>query len=403
MTRARSDAVREVVVGGVMPVIGFFLYCDLLALADWGQGIERFTAIVFGAGLAFLLPRLPLTHPRAVFITLGVLAIAFFGIRTYEAERRIAAGGGPGVDVGTTTIAASDLVRRGENPYSTFIDPNGASTNPEGTGFTYAAGFKYGPVMIWTYMPFVTFLGPSGYFVLNWIALMATAVAASLLLSKALGNLAGLGAFLLTLVPGIVGRELFEVGFNDIVPVAFALMAVALRERRYPIAAGITLGLSIATKFIPGVIIALPLLMMSEKDRVPFGVTVGATAFLGHLPWLVTSTPELVAGLVTFNLNRTVDDTSILYWVPEALRLTFTALVLLGALVVSTRYARGARQRGLPTFCGLLAATLAVSFAASPAVHGNYLLWYFPFIGVAIAAHLWLSPERSASAPAQLV
>jgi hypothetical protein len=183
--------------------------------------------------------------------------------------------------------------------------------------------------------------------------------------------------------------------------VAFALAAVVLRERDYPVAAGITLGLSVATKFIPGAIIALPLLMMTDRDRPAFGLAAGATTVLGHLPWLVTSTPGLVAGLVTFNLTRTVDDTSIMYWVPEVLRVPFTVVVLLGALAVSTHFAFRARRHGLPMFCALLAATLAVSFAASPAVHGNYLLWYFPFIGVAIAARLWQTRTEEVSAPAQ--
>jgi hypothetical protein len=89
--------------------------------------------------------------------------------------------------------------------------------------------------------------------------------------------------------------------------------------------------------------------------------------------------------------------------VPEVLRVPFTGLVLLTALAVSTRYAFRARQVGLSTFTALLAATLAVSFAASPAVHGNYLLWYFPFIGVAVAAHLWRTPASVVSAPAELV
>lgn len=106
---------------------------------------------------------------------------------------------------------------------------------------------------------------------------------------------------------------------------------------------------------------------------------------------------------MTFNLTRAVDDTSILYWIPEALRIPFTFLVLGGALVLSTKYALRARQRGIATFCGLLAATLAVSFAASPAVHGNYLLWYFPFIAVAIAAKLWQVPRVPVSGPAELV
>ena len=396
--------VRDIAVTAIMPVVGFSLYCDLLALADWGQGIERFTAIVFGAAVAFLLPALPTVQVRAVLVTLAILAVAFFGFRTYEAGRRIAAGDGPAVDVGTTTIAATELVRQGEDPYSTFIDPNGAGTNPEGRSFEYAAGFKYGPVMIWTYMPAVAFFGPDGYFVVNWLALMATALAAGLLLSGHLGSRAGIGAFLLTLVPGILGRELFEAGFNDIVPVAFALLALVLRERDLPVGAGIALGLSIATKFIPGAIIALPMVMMFDKDRRRFGAAVVFTAIAGHLPWLVTSTPELIAGLVTFNLTRTVDDTSILHWVPEVLRLPFTVVVFGSALVLSTKHALAARRRGMGAFICLIAATLAVSFAASPAVHGNYLLWYFPFIGLAVAAKLWRTPEgANNSSPTELV
>ena len=395
---------RDIAVTAVMPVVGFSLYCDLLALADWGQGIERFTAIVFGAAVAFLLPTMRMVQVRAVLVILAILAVAFLGFRTYEVGRRIMTGEGPAVDVGTTTIAATELVRLGGDPYSTFIDPNGAGTNPEGRGFEYAAGFKYGPVMIWTYMPAVAFLGPDGYFVVNWLTLMATAVAAGLLLSGHLGRRAGVGAFLLTLVPGILGRELFEAGFNDMVPVAFALFALVLRERDLPVGAGIALGLSIATKFIPGVIIALPMVMMFDKDRGRFGAAVALTTIAGHLPWLVTSTPELIAGLVTFNLTRTVDDTSILHWVPEILRVPFTAVVLGSALVLSTRYAFAARSRGLTSFICLIAATLAVSFAASPAVHGNYLLWYFPFIGVAVAAKLWRTPEgATGSSPAELV
>lgn len=355
-------------------------------------------AIVFGAVVTLVLPSVRLSRPRVVLWVLLGVGIAFFGYRTLEAVDPISRGQGPVVDVGTTTVAAIDLVLDGGNPYTAFIDQNGANRDPNATGFTYTGGYKYGPVMLWAYLPAVVFLGPDGYFVLNWVALVATAVAAFMLLSKSSGVLAGTGAAVLALVPGILGRELFEAGFNDMVPVALALIALVLRERDFPIAAGIALGLSVATKSVPGMIVVLPMLLMRREGRRSFGLSALAAVFLGHLPWLITSAPELIAGLVTFNLTRPVDDTSIHHWIPEILRAPLTVVALGSVLFFSARRALLARREGMAELSSLIAIALAVSFAASPVVHGNYLLWYFPFIGVAVAAQLW-GNERDQAQP----
>ncbi len=401
---AHQKRIYEVVVFGLLPCVCFWLYSVLVELTDYGHGLERFAALAVGAGLTFVLPAWSVRNRRELLIVLLVVAGALLLFRTYQAARVVADDVPPSIDVGTTTIASVDLVLDGGNPYTAFIDPNGFGFNPEGTGFTYAGGFKYGPVMLWTFLPAVGLFAHQGYFFMNWLALIAAALAGYAWIERGAGTAAGVGAVALTLIPGFFGEEIFRSGMNDMVPAALCLGALACRERGMPVIAGVALGLSFATKLLPAVIVAIPLLMMSETGRRRFGIAAVLSAVAGYLPYLLTSFPELVASIVVFNLNRVIDDTSVLAWIPEWLRWPFVYLVLGCVLVVPGLYARKARSHGLSTFTALIATTIAVSFAASPGVHQNYLLWYLPFLASAVAAAIWSERKKEVTlTPTELV
>lgn len=374
----------------VYPVLAFWAWTVLLDLADWGLGHVRALAALAGvAGVAMLPKR---ARRIGIVVTVALILIAAFlsFFRTVQAGVAIRDERTPSVDIGTTTIESVEIALRGESPYEALVDPVGHGLNPDGEGFEFLGGFKYGPVITWLYAPAISVLGPQGFWLTNWLSLLLLGGAVLAWAQRSGGWAAGFGALALGLVPSFIFHTTFEGGANDILPVALGLAAFPLRARGQTLLPAILLGLSFGAKPVPAALFALPL-MFSGGRRWRFAIGAAVAGALSYLPALIQAPQELVGNLLVFNLVRPVDSTSLLYGAPGWLIPVAGVLSQVAAvgLVVGWHRLRGEWS---PAMTSLVAAGVMVTFfLGSRLIHRNYLLWLVPLVAVAVATRVWHS------------
>jgi hypothetical protein len=398
---AAAGQVRIVALGVLLPLVTFSLGFFALAWADWDRGVQR--ALMLGGLLALLAAfRERESRPlpglwSALAAALGLLC----AWRLVQAGAVVLDARMPTVDIGQTTIQAVELWARGLSPYQLFIDRLGARENPGGTGFHFYGGFKYGPMMIWAYAPGVLGAGVAGYYATTAVAFGLMAAAAGLWAADRDGSggspAAGLGAALLVLVPGFVHQELFQAGVNDAVPVALGVLAFAARSRSRPLLSAVLIGASVGAKLLPGLLLAVPLLLAPPAADARAGrgerwqalAVAAGVAVACYLPSLLTSPRELIAGLVLFQLSRRPDSTSLAFFLPPDARLVLSGVTALAIGFLLWRHLRSPRPATPATTAALVSRTLVLLFLGSGIVHRNYLLWVLPFLAVATAGYLW--------------
>jgi Glycosyltransferase family 87 len=275
-------------------------------------------------------------------------------------------------DIGETTLAAALAVIHGSNPYAAQID-----TAAGGIADDRFHGYKYLPVMIMVYAPLCLAFGMRGIIVTN---ILLQAMTAAVIRSIAAINgrrLAGLAAAMLYLSLPFVAHQIFTRGVTDLASVLPLLLALRYADER-PTIAGVMVGLSIATKLVPGLVMlpcALP--ERGKRGRYLLGVMLG---LLPILPFVATAPDAFFANVLLFNMVRPVDDTSWLFGLSTTVAATARIVAAGVLLAVTLRVWR--RPPGLDERCGLAAlATLAV-FAVGPGMHHNYYLWFLPFLAI---------------------
>lgn len=378
----------------VLPLLGFWAATALVGLADYENGLERsLTLLVAGAG-AVLLPYAHVPWRRLLAGALVLVLLCLVGYRWHQAGSASEQARVPTIDIGTTTIAAVELIRAGRDPYVERIDALGDAFSPNGTGLRHFGGYKYGPVMTAVYLPGVRSAGTGGYFLTSAVALLLLAAAAGLWAQAAGGTAAGLGAAALLLSVAFIDGELFYAGVNDVVPMAFVVGAFAARARGAGVTAGVLLGLSFGAKIFPAALLALPLLLCVRPQRLRLAVAASAVGALAYLAPLLRAPRELLGNLVVFNLSRPGDRTGLQDGIREGLRpyvkLALLALLVLVLVLVAQAAARSASSRRLQAHvAALTACAVALFYAGSPVLHRNWLFWIVPFFAVTLALRAW--------------
>jgi hypothetical protein len=272
-------------------------------------------------------------------------------------------------DLGTSALAAVEGLLHGFNPYLLPIDRLG----PENGGFT---GFKYMPLMIVDYLPLGAAFGQRGVQITNLLLLLAC-----LWLMKRIAG-AKLAPLALVMLP-LLGEQIFAKGATDLAAVLPLLGALALVDRS-SFGCGLCVGLSIATKQLPGA--AMLPAMIPAKRRVAFaaGVVVG---LLPVLPPLVHAPQAFIENILLFDFVRLPDSTSWQQGLAPGIGMA-ARLVFALAMVAATVYVW--RRRELPVIArAALAAMLCiVAILAEPGAHHNYQLWWLPFYALALAMAL---------------
>jgi hypothetical protein len=274
-------------------------------------------------------------------------------------------------DLGTSALAAVDGLLHGFNPYLLPIDPYG----PQNGGFT---GFKYMPLMIVDYLPLGAAFGQRGVQITNLLLLLAC-----LWLMKRMAG-TKLAPLALLMLP-LLGEQMFAKGATDLAAVLPLLGALALLARR-SFWCGVCVGLSIATKLLPGVAMLPALIPATRRDHFAAGVAVG---LLPIAPFLIAGPRDFWGNIVLFNLTRLPDSTSWLHAAPAggatAAHLVFAVAMLAAVVYVWRRSPPAITRTALAAMLGIAA------ILAGPGAHHNYQLWWMPFYALALA--LALAPK----------
>jgi hypothetical protein len=362
----------------------FWIAVGLIQTFNWGNGIPKaLVMLVVLITAPFLLTVARRSAPPAPGFTRGAtiafwialaLAIAYFAARVIAPHI---------IDIGTTTLAAGQALLHGQNPYALPID-----TGPESAGFI---GYKYMPLMIVDYLPLGAPLGQRGVLITNLIMLLASLWLMQRIAGTKLAPLA------LLMLP-LLAEQIFAKGATDLAAVLPLVGALALIERN-SFWCGVCVGLSIATKLLPGVAVLPALIPATRRDLFAAGVVVG---LLPVVPFVIAGPQDFWGNIVLFNLARLPDSTSWLQAAPasiaSAVHLLFAAAILVAAFYVWRRSPPVIARAVLAAMFGIAA------ILAGPGAHHNYQLWWLPFYALALALALapagrvgYISAENIAS------
>ena len=359
-------------VGKLGAILAFWVAVGLIQTFNWGSGIPK--AVV----MALLLAAAPLViaaarraapptagFERAAGIAFWIalaLNLVYFAVRIRAPHI---------IDIGTTTLAAGQALLHGQNPYTLPLDQG-----PESAGFT---GYKYLPLMILDYLPLVAPFGQRGVQLTNLLLLLA-----SLGLMKRIAG-TRLAPLLLLMLP-LVAEQIFAKGATDLAATLPLLLALALTGRS-SFWCGVCVGLSIATKLVPGAALLPALIPGQRRDLFAAGIAVG---LLPVVPFFLAAPEAFWGNIVLFNLTRLPDSTAWLHAMPAgvaaAAHLVFLAALLAAAVEVWRRPPSVIARAALAAMLGIGA------ILAGPGAHHNYQLWWMPFYALLLG--LALAPVR---------
>lgn len=289
------------------------------------------------------------------------------------------------IDVATVTIAAGEGLRTGTDPYELNVDAEAEAATHDAR----FRGYKYLPVTVAAYLPFGAALGPRGIVLANLLFQLAV-VALVFRLGEAMASAsAGWLAVTLYLSLPMVPFQLFAKGVVDLVPVLPLLAALLLAEREQPTFAGLCVGLSLAAKLLPGMLLLPCALPGRAQGRLRYAAGV-AVGLLPVLPFAIWAPGALFDNIVLFNLIRPADSTSWLFAVPGARPVAAVVMAMLYLATTAAVWRRPAMA--LASRCGMAVVLILASLIAAPAVHHNYQLWWLPLACALLGAAL--GPQR---------
>jgi hypothetical protein len=354
--------------GKLGALAAFWIAVGLIQIFNWGSGIPKalvMLAVLAAAPLVVTAARRSAPPSPAFTRAAGIAFWIALALDLVYLGARIVA---PHIiDIGTTTLAAGQSLLHGDNPYALPID-----TISESTTFT---GYKYLPMMILDYLPLGSAFGQRGVLITN----LALLLACLWLMKHIAGTM--LAPLALVMLP-LVAEQIFAKGATDLAAVLPLLAALALIERS-SFWCGLCVGLSIATKLLPGAAMLPALIPPMRRDLFVAGVGVGLAP---TLPFVIASPQAFWGNIVLFNLARVPDSTSWLQAMPPGVATTahllFAAALLAAAIQVLRRNPPAVVRAALAAMLGIAA------ILAGPGAHHNYQLWWLPFYALALAMAL---------------
>jgi len=256
-------------------------------------------------------------------------------------------------------------------------------------------GYKYGPLLLYLYLPFVLTLGEAGIYAAHLLLFIVL----SILVWKIGYRIANGDLFLASLpfillyAPIFVRENTLESSAVDLGPTLFAFLAIwALYGK--PIAraqlAGVTLGLSLASKVAPA-IFYLPLL--SRRNPILW-VLFGLSTIAVILPFLIWDANGFVDNWLIFGFARPGDTTSPMFFLDSAQKLIISVLVV-GMLGVAALYGHLKRWPIAVAILFVAAAHLG-GIGLSQVFHNNYFVWVLPVLALSMLnTAVQLSTESS--------
>jgi hypothetical protein len=440
---ARSASRRALLELGLVVTVPLLLLTVLYF--HWGAGPQRLLAltVLFGF-VAWVSARrgyvASLWESDERRWLLAACVVALFGLHVSVFAHDIARGGECLTDMGRPSICAGEWLRQRLNPWAECvkrprgplhvtdtwtwclawdgcIDRKAGGTyqnwTHHGPGFDFMDGFKYGPLAALAYMPFVHSLRERGLFSVNFACWLVQFALLGLLARAAYPRVrsAPWRSWLILLLPSVIPNEqifpslkihalggvfplvppeqhtlvleLTQRCSNDIIPVVLVLGATLLAARGRSLGAGVLLGLSLAAKQLPGLLLCCLLPRLQGVRPLRLLAAAVATAAFVYLPFFVWAPREMFANLVLFSLLRPTNSSSIRGYIPaEYDGWVSLAQLVVVALVLGHFYWRSARD--LPALLRSVT-LLTIGFVAlNKVVHGNYLLWLEPWLALVL-------------------
>ena len=277
-------------------------------------------------------------------------------------------------DIGTTTIAAVHAVLIGHNPYAMPID-----LHPEYPDYP---GYKYLPMMIAAYAPLTAPLGQVGLRLMN-ILLDASMSGAIMLSARRLGGtVAGLLAVIAWLMLPVIPRDLYRHGVTDLAPVLPLVIALLAAETRLG-RAGLLIGLSVAAKLFPGLLMALCCL---RRRHAVYYFAGGIAGILPAIAFYLWGPPDFTRNVFLFILSRPMDETSWMFGLPPIVPTVAKIAYFLMLLTILIYLAMA--SPGIVLRYGLIVLTIFGALLTGPDAHNNYMIWWLPFFCILLGARV---------------
>lgn len=237
-------------------------------------------------------------------------------------------------------------------------------------------GFRYGPVLVLFYWPFVAWFGAAGFPIAH---LLAFAGCCGLVYSWGHDRRRRPFWAATALVPFVwssqVTWNVLMVWHLDMLPVLLAVCALFFCERRQFGRAAACLGASVGAKFLPGLLF-FPLLLKAPRRflLLAAGIALACFAPLALWDW---------SGLwhnLGYPFLRQPDSTAVVFSLSAGARRAMTLVSLAGMAGLAIH----AQTRGWDLTGGLdwLVGTLLLVLGTGSTLHNNYLVWLVPVMCV---------------------
>jgi hypothetical protein len=245
----------------------------------------------------------------------------------------------------------------------------------------HSLGFKYGPVLLASYWPFVKLWGAAGIYVNHLVLFLLFATWLFVVCWRRYDHRAGI--FLIPLLVFLVPRQfrqfILHYSGSDLLSTATAIMAAwCCLEKRFT-AMALLLAASVGAKPLPGMLY-LPLLTAARPKHWLWFL---GAALVIYGPVFAWDFQGAVNNLVLFNFLRDTDSTALLHYLPPILQRTVPLLGLAAILRLARRACLGEWAPAV-LFEYLVGAHLLLLFSGR-IFHNNYLVWLEPLVGLALA------------------
>jgi hypothetical protein len=264
-------------------------------------------------------------------------------------------------------------------------------------------GFKYGPALIASYLPFVLAFGERGIYVNHLVLLVALLVVMMWWARRRLGLSAILALIplLFVVVPTLLRYDVLHDSDCDLAPALLTVSAWMLLDAKRSRTGAAVMALAIAAKAFPGLLM-VPMLLPTGRRAIAWFVM---TLALALLPFVASDPNGFAHNLVIFNLVRETDSTAVAHYLPDWARPLLLPLFG-GVVIVLAMHAHRRQWARSSSLAYVIGAHIAL-FGTAKVFHNNYVVWLLPFLGLWVAlelqrgaAHLPLAgspPDRKVS------
>jgi hypothetical protein len=235
-------------------------------------------------------------------------------------------------------------------------------------------------MMIAAYAPLVSAFDEVGLRLTNLILDGALSVAVFFPARRIGGPVAGLLAVIAWLMLPILPPDIYKHGVTDLAPVLPLVVALTISETRLG-RAGLLIGLSVAAKLFPGLLVALCCL---RRQRLGHYIAGGIVGILPAIAFYLWDPAAFTRNVFLFILSRPMDETSWMFGlppiVPTMAKLGYF-LFLLAVLAYLVLASPGMVRR-----CGLIVLSVIGALLTGPDAHNNYMIWWTPFFCILLGS-----------------